>query len=121
MRSKSSEDFLSVMKEVPNIHWQTLRDNRPNKPVILAAEGYALAGGTEILQGTDIRIAAENAVSASQSGGGLYPMSGSTVRLRRQIPYRLAAEMLLCGDHITADQALHFGLINRVVPGDHPL
>ena len=115
---KSSEDFLSVMKEVPNIHWQALlRDNRPNKPVILAAEGYALAGGTEILQGTDIRIAAQNAVfGVTEVARGLYPMSGSTVRLRRQIPYCLAAEMLLCGDHITADQALHFGLINRVVP-----
>ena len=115
---KSSDEFLSVMKEVPNIHWQALlRDNRPNKPVILAAEGYALAGGTEILQGTDIRIAAENAVfGVTEVARGLYPMSGSTVRLRRQIPYCLAAEMLLCGDHISADQALQFGLINRVVP-----
>ncbi len=43
-------------------------------------------------------------------------MGGSTVRLRRQIPYCLAAEMLLCGEHITAQQALDFGLINRIVP-----
>ncbi len=115
---KSSDDFLAKMKEVPNVHWQALlRDNRPNKPVILAAEGYALAGGTEILQGTDIRIAAENAVfGVTEVARGLYPMSGSTVRLRRQIPYCLAAEMLLCGDHISAHQALQFGLINRVVP-----
>jgi enoyl-CoA hydratase len=47
---------------------------------------------------------------------GLYPMSGSTIRLRRQIPYCLAAEILLCGEHITAQQALDFGLINKVVP-----
>ena len=43
-------------------------------------------------------------------------MSGSTVRLRRQIPYCLAAEILLCAEHVTAQQALEFGLINKVVP-----
>jgi len=115
---RSTEEFMNLMAEVPNIHWQALlRDNRPNKPLILAVEGYALAGGTEILQGTDIRIGADNAIfGITEVARGLYPMSGSTVRLRRQIPYCLAAEMLLCGDHISAQQALDFGLINRVVP-----
>jgi enoyl-CoA hydratase len=115
---RSTEEFMAVMAEVPNVHWQALlRDNRPNKPLILAVEGYALAGGTEILQGTDIRIGAENATfGVTEVARGLYPMGGSTVRLRRQIPYCLAAEMLLCGEHITAQQALNFGLINRIVP-----
>jgi enoyl-CoA hydratase len=115
---RSTEEFMEVMTKVPNVHWQALlRDNRPNKPLILAVEGYALAGGTEILQGTDIRIGADNAVfGVTEVARGLYPMSGSTVRLRRQIPYCLAAEILLCGEHITAQQALDFGLINRVVP-----
>jgi enoyl-CoA hydratase len=114
---KVTDEFMEVMSEVPNVHWQALlRDNRPNKPVILAVEGYALAGGTEILQGTDIRVGAENAIfGVTEVARGLYPMSGSSIRLRRQIPYCLAAEMLLCGDHITAQQALDFGLINRVV------
>ena len=48
-------------------------------------------------------------------------MSGSTIRLRRQIPYCLAAEMLLCGEHITAQQALDFGLINKMVPAGKTL
>ena len=115
---RSTEEFMSLMAEVPNIHWQALlRDNRPNKPLILAVEGYALAGGTEILQGTDIRVGADNAIfGVTEVARGLYPMSGSTIRLRRQIPYCLAAEMLLCGDHISAQQALDFGLINKVVP-----
>jgi enoyl-CoA hydratase len=115
---RSTDEFMELMAEVPNIHWQALlRDNRPNKPIILAVEGYALAGGTEILQGTDIRVGADNAIfGVTEVARGLYPMSGSTVRLRRQIPYCLAAEMLLCGDHITAQQALDFGLINRIVP-----
>ena len=109
---------MALMAEVPNVHWQALlRDNRPNKPLILAVEGYALAGGTEILQGTDIRVAADNAVfGITEVARGLYPMSGSTIRLRRQIPYCLAAEMLLCGEHITAQQALDYGLVNKVVP-----
>jgi enoyl-CoA hydratase len=115
---RSTDEFMAIMAEVPNIHWQALlRENRPNKPIVLAVEGYALAGGTEILQGTDIRIAAENAVfGVTEVARGLYPMGGSTIRLRRQIPYCLAAEMLLCGDRFSAQQALEFGLINRIVP-----
>jgi len=120
---RSTEEFMAVMARVPNVHWQALlRDNRPNKPLILAVEGYALAGGTEILQGTDIRVAADNAVfGITEVARGLYPMSGSTVRLRRQIPYCLAAEMLLCGQHISAQQALDIGLINKVVPAGQAL
>jgi enoyl-CoA hydratase len=119
----STEEFMSLMAEVPNIHWQALlRENRPNKPLILAVEGYALAGGTEILQGTDIRVGADNAIfGVTEVARGLYPMSGSTIRLRRQIPYCLAAEMLLCGEHITAQQALDFGLINKMVPAGKTL
>ncbi len=115
---RSTEEFMEVMATVPNVHWQALlRDDRPNKPIILAVEGYALAGGTEILQGTDIRVGAEDAIfGVTEVARALYPMGGSTVRLRRQIPYCLAAEVLLCGEHITAQQALDFGLINRIVP-----
>lgn len=115
---RSTEEFQALMAEVPNVHWQALlRDNRPCKPLILAVEGYALAGGTEILQGTDIRVAADNATfGVTEVARGLYPMAGSTIRLRRQIPYCLAAEMLLCGEHISAEQALDFGLVNKVVP-----
>jgi len=122
-KQRSTEEFLQVMAEVPNVHWQALlRDNRPDKPLILAVEGYALAGGTEILQGTDIRVAADNAVfGVTEVSRGLYPMGGSTVRLRRQIPYCIAAEMLLCGEHISAQRALEIGLVNRVVPAGQTL
>jgi enoyl-CoA hydratase len=114
----ATDEFMALMAEVPNLHWQALlREDRPNKPLILAVEGYALAGGTEILQGTDIRVAAQDAIfGVTEVARGLYPMGGSTIRLRRQIPYALAAELLLCGDHITAQKALEWGLVNRVVP-----
>ena len=95
----STEEFMNLMGEVPNVHWQALlRDNRPSKPLILAVEGYALAGGTEILAGTDIRVAAENATfGVTEVARGLYPMAGSSIRLPRQIPYCLAAKSCCLG------------------------
>lgn len=115
---KDAELIQKLMQDVPDLHWQALlRHNQPMKPVILAVEGYALAGGTEILQGTDLRVAAEDAVfGVTECKRGLFPLGGSTIRLRRQIPYALAAEVLLLGRHVSAQEALSWGLINRVVP-----
>jgi enoyl-CoA hydratase len=113
-------EFDALRQQVPDLHWQALlRHQVPSKPIILAVEGYALAGGTEILQGTDIRVCANNAVfGITEVARGLFPLGGSSVRLRRQIPYCLAAEMLLTGRHVSAREALDWGLVNRVVePG----
>jgi enoyl-CoA hydratase len=109
--------MMEKLKEIPDLHWQSLlRHNRPNKPIIAAVEGFALAGGTEILQGTDIRVAGKSSVfGLSEPLRGLFPLGGSTVRLRRQIPYTLAAEALLTGRRISSDEALRFGLIGHVV------
>jgi enoyl-CoA hydratase len=88
-----------------------------NKPLIAAVEGPAVAGGTEILQGTDIRIAGENArFGVSEVRWSLYPLGGSVVRLRRQIPYAAAADILLTGRHVLAPEAKELGLISEVVP-----
>jgi len=121
--NQSDDEFQKLMAEVPDIHWQALlRHNRPMKPIIAAVEGFAVAGGTEILQGTDIRVAAEDAIfGVTEARRGLFPLGGSSVRLRRQIPYTLAAEILLTGRHVTAQEALDFGLIGRVVPKGHAL
>lgn len=120
---ENAEEIRQLMQDVPDLHWQALlRHNQPMKPVILAVEGYALAGGTEILQGTDLRVLAEDAVlGITEVQRGLFPLGGSTVRLRRQIPYCLAAEMLLLGRQISAAEALRFGLVNRVVPSGQAL
>jgi enoyl-CoA hydratase len=117
------EEFSKLMAEVPDLHWQALlRHNRPLKPIIAAVEGYAVAGGTEILQGTDIRVAAEDAVfGVTEARRGLFPLGGSSVRLRRQIPYTLAAEILLTGRQVSAREALAFGLVGRVVPSGRAL
>jgi len=98
------------------LQWKALLRNwQPCKPIVAAVEGAAVAGGTEILQGTDIRVAGKSAkFGVAEARWSLYPLGGSVVRLRRQIPYTLAAEMLLTGRHITAEEALRFGLIGHV-------
>lgn len=94
-----------------------LKGRRLTKPLIAAVEGPAIAGGTEILVGTDIRVAGESArFGISEAKWSLYPMGGSAVRLPRQIPYTVAAELLLTGRHITAAEALAVGLVGHVVP-----
>ena len=110
---ESDDEFLKLMSEVPDIHWQALlRANRPMKPIVCAVEGFAVAGGTEILQGTDIRVAGESAkFGVSEARWSLCPMGGSAVRLPRQIPYTVAAELLLTGRHLLAPEAKELGLI----------
>lgn len=99
-----------------------LRNYRLSKPLIAAIEGSCIAGGTEVLQATDIRIAGQSAkFGISEDRWGLFPMGGSTVRLRRQISYTKAMEMLLTGAHYPAQEALSFGLIGRVVPDGQAL
>ena len=101
---------LSVIKPL-------LKCFRLTKPLIAAVEGPAIAGGTEILQATDIRVSGESArFGVSEPRWGLYPLGGSAVRLPRQIPYTVAADLLLTGRHITAEEALRLGLIGYVVP-----
>src|SRR6185312_13268869 len=99
-----------------------LKGRRLTKPLIAAVEGSAIAGGTEILQATDIRVAGESArFGVSEARWGLFPLGGSAVRLPRQIPYTIAADLLLTGRHITAAQAREIGLIGHVVPDGQAL
>ncbi|WKX73675.1 crotonase/enoyl-CoA hydratase family protein [Streptomyces sp. XD-27] len=102
----------------PDLHWKAmLRHHRPRKPVIAAVEGPCVAGGTEILQGTDIRVAGHGATfGLFEVRRGLFPIGGSTVRLTRQIPRTHALEMLLTGRPYTAAEAERIGLVGRVVP-----
>jgi enoyl-CoA hydratase len=118
----ANEYMARVRKNPGMIYRAWLKTQQPSKPVILAAEGFARAGGTEILQGTDLRVAGESAVfGVTEVQRGLFPMAGSAVRLRRQIGYAVAAEMLLCGDDISAQRALEVGLVNYVVPDGQAL
>ena len=87
------------------------------KPVIAAVNGAALAGGTEILQATDIRIACpEASFGLSEPKRGIIPAGGSLARLQRQVPFCKAMEILLTGDPMPAAEAHRIGLINEIVP-----
>ena len=104
------EDFSLIYKGF-------LKDFRPATPIIAAVEGYCYAGGIEILQAFDVRVAAEGAqIAVSEVQRGLFPMSGSTVRLPRQIPWTLAMEMLITGEPISGRRAYEVGLVGHVVP-----
>jgi enoyl-CoA hydratase len=116
-------DWIIRMQDNPDTSLKAyLKTYRPTKPIIMAVEGFARAGGTEILQGTDIRVAGESAVfGVTEVQRGLFPMAGSAVRLRRQISYAVAAEMLLTGEDLPAQRAYELGLINYVVPDGQSL
>ncbi|MEY9845911.1 crotonase/enoyl-CoA hydratase family protein [Streptacidiphilus sp. MAP5-3] len=112
------EPYRARLAADPDLHWKAmLRHHRPRKPVIAAVEGVCVAGGTEVLQATDIRVAAESAsFGLFEVRRGLFPVGGSTVRLARQIPHTHALEMLLTGRRYSAAEARDIGLVGSVVP-----
>ena len=93
-----------------------LRGFDPRKPVIAAAGGHAIAGGMELLGGTDIRLAVPEAkLGVQEVKWAIFPGGGSTVRMPQQMPFSKAMEYLLTGDLMTAQQALDYGFLNHVV------
>jgi enoyl-CoA hydratase len=94
-----------------------LQDQPLYKPVIGAFNGRALGGGCELVQATDVRIAADHAVfGLPEPKSGIVPGGGSMVRLARQISYANAMKMLLTADPISAGQARDWGLVSEVLP-----
>ncbi len=90
-----------------------------NKPVIAALNGLTIGGGFEIALACDLIIAAEHVEFAlPELPLGLIPDAGAVQRLPKRLPYNIALEMLYLGRRMTAAEASHYGLINRVVPAD---
>ena len=88
-----------------------------DKPVIAAVNGAAIGGGFELAMACDLIVAAEHAVFAlPETAVGVAADAGGLQRLPRQLPYRVALDLLLTGRRMPASEALHFGLINAVVP-----
>jgi enoyl-CoA hydratase len=94
-----------------------LRGFNVGKPIIAAINGFCIAGGMELIQATDLRVASDNASFGLQEvKWAIIPAAGSLARLQRQIPYCKAMEILLTGNRIDANEAWRLGLINYVVP-----
>jgi enoyl-CoA hydratase len=107
----------------PEISQQaTLRGIAMHKPVISAIKGFCLAGGCELMQATDIRIASEDATFAlTEVKWSLLPYAGSMVRLPQQVPFCKAMEIMLVGESFDAQEAYRIGLVNYVLPSDQVL
>lgn len=92
------------------------------KPVIAAVNGFALGGGLEVMLACDIRIASERAsFGQPEVAIGITAGWGGSQRLTRQIPWCKAAELLLMGQRIDAQEAYRIGLVNKVVPHEELL
>lgn len=99
------------------LHRTTLKGVPFDKPLIAAVNGACLAGGFELMLGTDIRFAADHAVfGLPEAKHGLIPFAGALVRLPRQVPQAVAMELLMTGAPIGAEAARAAGLVNRVLP-----
>ena len=114
-------DLLPFMKEREDSPWAMpatpMRGLELWKPLIAAINGYALGGGLEIALACDIRIASENArLGTPEVTLGLIPGWGGTQRLPRIVPWCKAAEIVLMGRPIDAQEAYRIGLVNKVVP-----
>ena len=90
----------------------------PKKPLIAAVEGYALAGGLELMIACDLVVAHSGAkFGIPEVKRGLVAAAGGVMMLPDQIPERIAMELALTGDFIDAGRAYELGLINRVTDG----
>jgi enoyl-CoA hydratase len=94
-----------------------LTETPPKKPLIAAVEGFALAGGCEIVLACDLVVAAENAkFGIPEVTRGLVAGSGGLIRLPQKIPAQIALEYALTGEHFSATDARAWGLVNRICP-----
>jgi enoyl-CoA hydratase len=94
----------------------------PVKPVIAAVEGYALAGGFELALACDLIVASEAALfGLPEVRRGLVAGAGGLLRLPRRIPYHLAMEIALTGEHFPARRLAEAGLVNVLVPAGEAL
>ena len=119
----SENEFEERIRQDPSLIFKGfLKEHRTAKPLVAAVEGYCYAGGLEILQATDVRVAAEGArIGLTEVQRGLFPMAGTTVRLPRQIPFAKAMEIMLTGEPITGAEAERIGLVGHVVPDGQAL
>jgi enoyl-CoA hydratase len=99
-----------------------IAERPPSKPVIAAVEGYALAGGFELVLACDLVVASEEArFGLPEVRRGLVAGAGGLLRLPSRIPYHIAMEIALTGEHFPAARLADAGLVNKLVPAGQAL
>lgn len=113
---------MSGSDEAPNIDTTGMPryiSEPTEKPLIAAVEGYAVAGGFEFMMACDMAVSARNAkFGLPEVRVGLVAVAGGVLRLSRQIPPRVAMQLAMTGEMISADRAYELGIVNELVdPG----
>jgi enoyl-CoA hydratase len=107
---------------VPERGFGGIVERPPRKPVIAAVEGYALAGGFELALACDLIVASEEArFGLPEVRRGLVAGAGGLIRLPRRVPYHLAMEIVLTGEHVPAARLHAAGLVSELVPAGQAL
>jgi enoyl-CoA hydratase len=102
---------------IPGRGFAAITEAPPGKPLIAAVEGYALAGGFEVVLASDLVVASETArFGLPEAKRGLVAAAGGLLRIQHQLPERIALELVLTGDMLDAKRAFEYGLVNRLTP-----
>jgi enoyl-CoA hydratase len=115
-------DLVTVVKNNKVSRNMFKKVENSTKPVIAALNGLALGGGLELALACDLRVASENAKFAfPEVGLGIIPGGGGTQRLQKIVGQGLTKELLFSGDMFTAEQALNWRIVNKVVSAGEAL
>ena len=120
IKEMADASAMEMLQRDQFARWDRIR--KIKKPLIAAVSGFALGGGCELMMTCDIVVASESAkIGQPEINLGVIPGAGGTQRLTRAVGKVKAMEMVLTGKTIGAQEALEWGLINKVVPVEYYL
>ncbi|MEM7028471.1 MAG: enoyl-CoA hydratase-related protein [Chloroflexota bacterium] len=115
IKQMASQSLADMVKNPITNYWDSIK--KVGKPIIAAVSGWCLGGGNELAMLCDMIVASETAMFGQpEINLGVIPGAGGTQRLTKAVGKSIAMEVILNDRRLTADEALHYGLVNRVVP-----